>query len=190
MYYGVDAVDVDRQPIEKYSPARSLYFIAFLLLASFFVLNMFVGVVVESFHNCHDEQDREPENRRQEQCQDDQATYSQYPPWRQRLYDLCINKYFDLAIAAVIVINVATMSLEYYQMPWVSHQSIVRPIYIKSVLTDCGGISRVHELFLHCGVHSRIGPQNRRTGTETILWRQVCFHHLPSDRAKFCPVAV
>ena len=29
-----------------------LYFIAFLLLVGFFVINMFVGVVVENFHKC------------------------------------------------------------------------------------------------------------------------------------------
>ena len=126
MYYGVDAVDIDRQPIKNYSPESSLYFIAFILLASFVVLNMFVGVVVESFQSCQDEQDPEQVNQSQEQRRSDQAMYAQYPPWRQRLYDLCINKYFDLFIAAVIMINVATMSLEFYQMPWVSHRSFVR----------------------------------------------------------------
>lgn len=29
-----------------------IYFISFLLLVGFFVLNMFVGVVVENFHKC------------------------------------------------------------------------------------------------------------------------------------------
>ena len=29
-----------------------IYFITFLLLVGFFVLNMFVGVVVENFHKC------------------------------------------------------------------------------------------------------------------------------------------
>ena len=36
-----------------------MYFISFLLLVGFFVLNMFVGVVVENFHRCRAEQDRE-----------------------------------------------------------------------------------------------------------------------------------
>lgn len=31
-----------------------VYFIAFLLLVGFFVINMFVGVVVENFHKCKD----------------------------------------------------------------------------------------------------------------------------------------
>ena len=52
MYQGIDAVGVDMQPIENYNEWRMIYFISFLLLVGFFVLNMFVGVVVENFHKC------------------------------------------------------------------------------------------------------------------------------------------
>ena len=40
------------QPSENYNEWRMIYFISFLLLVGFFVLNMFVGVVVENFHKC------------------------------------------------------------------------------------------------------------------------------------------
>ncbi len=59
MYTGLDAVGVDQQPVENYSEWRLLYFISFLLLVAFFVLNMFVGVVVENFHRCREEQEKE-----------------------------------------------------------------------------------------------------------------------------------
>lgn len=59
MYTGLDAVGVDQQPIENYNEWRLLYFISFLLLVAFFVLNMFVGVVVENFHRCRQEQEQE-----------------------------------------------------------------------------------------------------------------------------------
>lgn len=52
------------QPIENYSEWRLLYFIAFILLVGFFVLNMFVGVVVENFHRCREEQEKEERVRR------------------------------------------------------------------------------------------------------------------------------
>nr|XP_045595060.1 voltage-dependent T-type calcium channel subunit alpha-1I-like [Procambarus clarkii] len=64
MYTGLDAVGVDMQPIENYSQWRLLYFISFLLLVGFFVLNMFVGVVVENFHRCREEQEKEEKARR------------------------------------------------------------------------------------------------------------------------------
>ncbi|XP_023238303.1 voltage-dependent T-type calcium channel subunit alpha-1H-like [Centruroides sculpturatus] len=64
MYTGLDAVGIDQQPIENYSEWRLLYFISFLLLVAFFVLNMFVGVVVENFHRCREEQEKEEKARR------------------------------------------------------------------------------------------------------------------------------
>ena len=46
-----------------------LYFISFLLIVSFFVLNMFVGVVVENFHKCRQHQEAEEARRREEKRQ-------------------------------------------------------------------------------------------------------------------------
>lgn len=64
MYTGLDAVGVDQQPIVNFNEWRLLYFIAFILLVGFFVLNMFVGVVVENFHRCREEQEKEEKIRR------------------------------------------------------------------------------------------------------------------------------
>ncbi|CAF5178753.1 unnamed protein product, partial [Rotaria sp. Silwood1] len=64
MYNDIDAVDVDMQPIRNYNQAKLVYFISFLLLISFFVINMFVGVVIENFHKCRAEQEREEKARR------------------------------------------------------------------------------------------------------------------------------
>lgn len=64
MYTGLDAVGVDQQPVVNFNEWRLLYFIAFILLVGFFVLNMFVGVVVENFHRCREEQEKEEKIRR------------------------------------------------------------------------------------------------------------------------------
>lgn len=50
--------------MENYSEWRLVYFISFLLLVGFFVLNMFVGVVVENFHKCRQDQEKEERERR------------------------------------------------------------------------------------------------------------------------------
>lgn len=55
---------VDQQPVVNFNEWRLLYFIAFILLVGFFVLNMFVGVVVENFHRCREEQEKEEKIRR------------------------------------------------------------------------------------------------------------------------------
>lgn len=127
MYNGIDAVDVDMQPIRNYNEAKLIYFISFLLLVGFFVLNMFVGVVVENFHKCRAEQEREEKARRtakrakkierKRRRMREIPYYAHFAPWRRRLHDICNSKYFDLIIAAVIGLNVVTMSLEFYLMP-------------------------------------------------------------------------
>jgi hypothetical protein len=63
-FKGVTVLFTYFQPIENYSEWRLLYFIAFILLVGFFVLNMFVGVVVENFHRCREEQEKEERVRR------------------------------------------------------------------------------------------------------------------------------
>lgn len=127
MYTGLDAVGVDMQPRENYNEWRLLYFISFLLLVAFFVLNMFVGVVVENFHRCRKEQELEEKARRAEKRQRkldkrrrklrEPPYYSNYGKFRLLLHKWVTGGYFDLLIAAVIGFNVIFMSLEHYQMP-------------------------------------------------------------------------
>lgn len=127
MYTGLDAVGVDMQPRENYNEWRLLYFISFLLLVAFFVLNMFVGVVVENFHRCRKEQEMEEKARRAEKRQRkldkrrrklrEPPYYSNYGKFRLLLHKWVTGGYFDLLIAAVIGFNVIFMSLEHYQMP-------------------------------------------------------------------------
>ncbi|XP_023315824.1 voltage-dependent T-type calcium channel subunit alpha-1G isoform X4 [Trichogramma pretiosum] len=127
MYTGLDAVGVDQQPIENYSEWRLLYFISFILLVGFFVLNMFVGVVVENFHRCREEQEKEERVRRaakralqmekKRRKMHEPPYYNDYCKSRLFVHNVVTSKYFDLAIAAVIGLNVVTMALEFYMMP-------------------------------------------------------------------------
>jgi voltage-dependent calcium channel T type alpha-1G len=115
------------QPIVNYNEWRLLYFIAFILLVGFFVLNMFVGVVVENFHRCREEQEKEEKIRRaaKRAIQMEKKRrrmhmppyYTNYSPLRMFVHNVVTSKYFDLAIAAVIGLNVVTMAMEYYMMP-------------------------------------------------------------------------
>ncbi|ELU02190.1 hypothetical protein CAPTEDRAFT_89566 [Capitella teleta] len=134
MYTGLDAVGVDLQPQENHNEWRLIYFISFLLLVGFFVLNMFVGVVVENFHKCRESQEQEEKARRaakrakklekKRRSNDPAESKMRQPPYwspyskpRLFVHTVISSKYFDLAIAGVIGLNVITMALEYYMMP-------------------------------------------------------------------------
>ncbi|XP_033181995.1 voltage-dependent T-type calcium channel subunit alpha-1I isoform X6 [Anabas testudineus] len=127
MYHGLDAVGVDQQPVTNNNPWMLLYFISFLLIVSFFVLNMFVGVVVENFHKCRQHQEVEEAKRREEKRQRRMEKkrrkahklpyYASYGHMRLMIHTLCTNHYLDLIITFIICINVITMSLEHYNQP-------------------------------------------------------------------------
>ncbi|XP_061626694.1 voltage-dependent T-type calcium channel subunit alpha-1I-like isoform X1 [Phyllopteryx taeniolatus] len=127
MYHGLDAVGIDQQPVINNNPWMLLYFISFLLIVSFFVLNMFVGVVVENFHKCRQHQEVEEARRREEKRQRRMEKkrrkaqklpyFASYGPARLAIHTLCTSHYLDLVITFIICINVITMSLEHYSQP-------------------------------------------------------------------------
>ena len=112
---------------------------------------MFVGVVVENFHRCRIEQEREEravraikkarknEEKRKSKPKGktiiflfsslevtisflellEKPYWVDYKPFRLQIHKLVTSKYFDLAISAVIGLNVITMSMEFYMMPQV-----------------------------------------------------------------------
>ena len=47
----------------------------------------------------------------------DRPSYVDFNPLRLVLYRLVTSKYFDLAISAVIGLNIITMAMEFYMMP-------------------------------------------------------------------------
>ncbi|XP_069509038.1 voltage-dependent T-type calcium channel subunit alpha-1I isoform X2 [Ambystoma mexicanum] len=136
MYNGLDAVAVDQQPVTNHNPWMLLYFISFLLIVSFFVLNMFVGVVVENFHKCRQHQEAEEARRREEKrlrrlekkrrsketikCPVEAQRlpyYATYCPLRLLIHTVCTSHYLDIFITIIICLNVVTMSLEHYSQP-------------------------------------------------------------------------
>uniref|UniRef100_A0A8B9VNC0 Voltage-dependent T-type calcium channel subunit alpha-1H n=1 Tax=Anas zonorhyncha TaxID=75864 RepID=A0A8B9VNC0_9AVES len=127
MYDGLDAVGIDQQPIQNHNPWMLLYFISFLLIVSFFVLNMFVGVVVENFHKCRQHQEAEEARRREEKRlrrlekkrrkAQRRPYYADYSPARKYIHSLCTSHYLDLFITFIIGVNVITMSMEHYNQP-------------------------------------------------------------------------
>ncbi len=62
MYNGIDAVGIDQQPQKNYNEYMALFFIVYLLVVGFFVVNMFIGVIIDNFHRCREAQ-AEEENR-------------------------------------------------------------------------------------------------------------------------------
>ena len=51
MHNGVDSVAIDKQPQAENNFAWCIFFILFILMGSFFILNLLVGVIIAEFNN-------------------------------------------------------------------------------------------------------------------------------------------
>ena len=49
MYNGIDSTGVDMQPKKNNQPAYAIYFVMYMIIGSQFIINLFVGVVIDNF---------------------------------------------------------------------------------------------------------------------------------------------
>ena len=54
MYKGIDASGIDLQPKKNTTPLISIYFISFIIVGNIFILNLFVGIVIDRFNRLKD----------------------------------------------------------------------------------------------------------------------------------------
>ena len=55
MYHGVDAVDEGVHPARDANPAACVFFVIFIIVGSFFIMNLFVGVTIDKFNEMKEE---------------------------------------------------------------------------------------------------------------------------------------
>lgn len=124
MYSGIDAVGVDKQPIENYNEWMLLYFISFLILTGFLMSNLFVGVIINCFQKCYVIEQSEP---KQSHCNSEEILsaeeYSKLSKVRKVFYDTCKNRYFDFLVALLTCLSIIFMSMEHYRMSHVRYRN-------------------------------------------------------------------
>jgi len=122
-----DSRGVDMQPGYMENFATQLYFVVFIILGAFFILNLFIGVIIDNF------------NRLKQQYEDGIGIFltssqrnwintlkaaSEKKPtrrltrptskWRGALFDFICTKQFELFIMSVIIANMFTMMIQHY----------------------------------------------------------------------------
>ena len=50
MNEGVDSVDIDLEPVKNNNMFWAIFFMVFIVLGNFLILNLFVGVVISTFN--------------------------------------------------------------------------------------------------------------------------------------------
>ena len=131
MWNSVNAVGEDDQPVIDHSPALCVFYVVFLIVGNFFVLNLFIGVIVDTFNSsaaglmamdntkkAEEIWEEEAEARRlKEQKETEIADVAAYAPWRKWIFDMVTHPKFDVVITSVICANVLCMAIEHYDQP-------------------------------------------------------------------------
>jgi hypothetical protein len=152
MFSGIDAVDVGIAPIRNHNPAAALYFMTWIVVGAFFILNLFIGVIVDRFDEIKKTEDglkiMTPEQQQWVHAQylmlrASAITRAARPLGGRRapLYDLVTHPAFEPAVMALIVMNSLCMAVDSYERPgWlaealdVSNQVFVAAFTLEAAL--------------------------------------------------------
>lgn len=129
MFASVDAVGVGLQPIINHNPAAVIFFLVFIAIGAFFVLNLFIGVTLDKFSELQQSQAGRSVfiTEQQQQWVDVQKlllrtqmalkpTRPYGPIWRESVYELVMGRHFDMLIMGTIVVNIAFMAMVHADM--------------------------------------------------------------------------
>jgi hypothetical protein len=128
MYAGIDATHKGQGPIANNRPETGVFYLAIMVIASFFVMQLFVGVFIDTFQTVTSEAKamQKKQSLASENSSATSGAGNEEPASRYRWpsYVVVTTKIFDLGIAAFIVGNIITMSAETVK-PSVAHTYVL-----------------------------------------------------------------
>jgi voltage-dependent calcium channel L type alpha-1D len=128
MIAAVDAVEPGKAPRENHNPNAALFFVIFIFIAAFFIMNLYVGAIIKKFNDIKDEMDGSffltPEQR--EWVKTQRFMVNCYPRFRLRCprnkyrafcFHLAKHERFEYCVIGIILLNVLVMCMVHYDMP-------------------------------------------------------------------------
>ena len=125
MYQSIDAVSVDEAPQRDHNMFVGLFFVGFVVIGSFFILNLFVGFVIFNFAKVKAEEDGTGAfgvTAEQKLWLETQTMMLNFKPivkmqsgkgrWRKVLHKITTSYQFEIAISVCILLNVFVMGLD------------------------------------------------------------------------------
>ena len=128
MYAGVDSRGPDMQPIRDYAEGWSFFFVAFMVVGSFFVMNLFVGVVIDNFNTMKERLGGSAflteSQRLWVKTQEVMLKFKPKPqippptnPCRRSCFNIANSRKFDVFIMSCIVLNTIVMAMSFFGEP-------------------------------------------------------------------------
>ncbi|KAL3673207.1 hypothetical protein V7S43_000930 [Phytophthora oleae] len=125
MLTSVDATEIGMQPIPNYREHWTFFFIAFILVGTFFVMQLFVGVVIENFNNMKEKLDGTYllSHVQREWLTINEMMFNLRPvrklktpqdTTRRVLFRLALNPMFEISIMGCVLLNTVFMAMDYF----------------------------------------------------------------------------
>ncbi|KAE9028177.1 hypothetical protein PF005_g2409 [Phytophthora fragariae] len=125
MLTSVDATDIDMQPIPNHREHWTFFFISFILVGTFFVMQLFVGVVIENFNNMKEKLDGTYllSHIQREWLNINEAMLNLRPVrrlktplnlTRRALFRLALSPTLEITIMGCVLLNTVFMAMDYF----------------------------------------------------------------------------
>lgn len=124
LYVSIDSNEEDRGPIHNFRPIVAAYYIIYIIIIAFFMVNIFVGFVIVTFQN---EGEQEYKNcdldKNQRNCIEfalKAKPVRRYIPKHRIQYKVwwfVTSQPFEYTIFILIMINTVTLAMKFYRQP-------------------------------------------------------------------------
>jgi voltage-gated cation channel len=154
MYLGVDAVGIDMQPKKNHLPLLSIYFISFIIVGNIFVLNLFVGIVIDKFNRLKDRmcgyalmtRDQKEWIESEKQMIRLMLISKKNPPLdpkRLIAFQIAKHKYFEIFINICILFSTIVLSLRFYKMSVEYNRMLENISYVLTFIYNSEAIIKI-----------------------------------------------
>ncbi|XP_054707665.1 muscle calcium channel subunit alpha-1-like [Uloborus diversus] len=124
LYVAIDSHAENIGPIYNYNPLVAVYFIVYIIIIAFFMVNIFVGFVIVTFQNEGEQEFKNCElDKNQRNCIEfalKAKPVRRYIPKHRIQYKVwwfVTSQYFEYAIFILIMINTLALAMKYYGQP-------------------------------------------------------------------------
>ncbi|XP_067122781.1 muscle calcium channel subunit alpha-1-like isoform X2 [Centruroides vittatus] len=131
LYVAIDSHAENIGPIYNYQPVVAIYFIVYIIIIAFFMVNIFVGFVIVTFQSEGEQEYKNCElDKNQRNCIEfalKSKPVRRYIPKHRLQYKVwwfVTSQYFEYAIFILIMVNTLVLAMKYYGQPNVYTQSL------------------------------------------------------------------
>ncbi|KAE8749637.1 hypothetical protein FOCC_FOCC003624 [Frankliniella occidentalis] len=124
LYVSIDSNAEERGPIHNYRPIVATYYIIYIIIIAFFMVNIFVGFVIVTFQNEGEQEYKNCElDKNQRNCIEfalKAKPVRRYIPKQRLQYKIwwfVTSQPFEYTIFTLIMINTITLAMKFYRQP-------------------------------------------------------------------------